>query len=405
MTSPVTEPFAALQEASLASAVPVRTEAPRARLLSGNHACALGAVAAGCRFFAGYPITPSSEVAERLSRLLPPLGGVFVQMEDEIASMAAVIGASMGGEKAMTATSGPGFSLKQENLGYAAAAEIPCVIIDVMRGGPSTGMPTRPAQADLMQTRWGSHGDYPMIVLVPASVREVHDETVRAFALAERLRTPVVVLYDQAIAQLTETVELPPAGSVVPVERTWASGPRENYQPYAATDDGVPPMARPGAGYRTHTTGLTHAESGFPSQKPEVVERNQTRLLTKLDKHRELIDKVEALQCDDAEVLIVAIGISARAACRAVALAREHGVRAGLFRPITLWPFPEAALRQAAAQARAVLVPEMNAGQLRLEVERILRDRPVAGLNRYDGEPIAPAVIAARAESLARETH
>ncbi len=384
-------------------AVDANLARPAARLISGNHACALAAVAAGCRFFAGYPITPSSEVAERLSRLLPPVDGVFVQMEDEIASMAAVIGASMGGVKAMTATSGPGFSLKLENLGYAAAAEIPCVIVDVMRGGPSTGMPTRPAQADLMQTRWGSHGDYPIIVLAPASVREVYDQTVRAFELSESLRTPVVVLYDQAIAQLTETVELPAPEAIVQVERRWAHGPREGYQPYAAGDDGVPAMARPGDGYRTHTTGLTHSESGFPSQKPEVVERNQTRLLTKLHKNRARIDAYETVDCDDAEVLIVAIGISARAAKRAVALARERGVKAGLFRPITLWPFPEDALRAAAAQARAVLVPEMNAGQLRLEVERILRAVPAAGLNRYDGEPITPAAIAARAEALAKE--
>jgi 2-oxoglutarate ferredoxin oxidoreductase subunit alpha len=376
---------------------------PAARLLSGNHACALGAVAAGCRFFAGYPITPSSEVAERMSRLLPLVDGVFVQMEDEIASMAAVIGASMGGTKAMTATSGPGFSLKLENLGYAAAAEIPCVIVDVMRGGPSTGMPTRPAQADLMQSRWGSHGDYPIIVLTPASVREVYEQTVRAFGLSEMLRTPVVVLYDQAIAQLTETVELPPEGAGGQVERRWASGPREGHQPYAAGDDGVPAMARPGAGYRTHTTGLTHSESGFPSQQPEVVERNQTRLLTKLARNHGSIESFERLCCDDAEVLVVAIGISARAARRAVALARGRGAKVGLFRPITLWPFPEDALRAAAAEARAVLVPEMNAGQMRLEVERVLRAASVVGLNRYDGEPITPQQIAARAEELAQE--
>ena len=375
---------------------------PVSRLLSGNHACALGAVAAGCRFFAGYPITPSSEVAERMSRLLPPLGGVFIQMEDEIASMAAVIGASMGGARAMTATSGPGFSLKQENLGYAAGAEIPCVIVDVMRGGPSTGMPTRPSQADIMQTRWGSHGDYPIIVLAPASVSEVHDETVRAFALAERFRTPVVVLYDQAVAQLTETVTLPAPGEVAVVERKWASGPRDDYLPYAAGDDGIPAMARPGAGYRTHTTGLTHAETGFPSQKPDVVERNQSRLQNKLVRNLAAIESVECVACDDAEVLIVAIGISARSAGLALALARERGVKAGLFRPITLWPFPGQALVQAAARSRAVLVPEMNAGQMRLEGERVLRSTPVHGLNRYDGEPIAPETIAARAEELAR---
>lgn len=372
-----------------------------AQLLSGNAACALGAVAAGCRFFAGYPITPSSEIAERLSGLLPRAGGVFVQMEDEIAAMAAVIGASMGGAKAMTATSGPGFSLKQENLGYAAGAEIPCVIVNVMRGGPSTGMPTRPSQADLMQTRYGSHGDYPVIVLAPASAKEVHDETIRAFDLAETLRTPVVVLYDQVIAQSSETVALGGAPATR-AERRWASGPREAYRPYEAGPDGVPAMARPGDGYRVHTTGLTHSETGFPTQEPAAVERNLGRLYGKLDLHRDLIDRWEAVACEDAEVLIVALGISARAARRAVDMARAEGVRAGLFRPVTLWPFPEAALRRAAASAKAVLVPELNLGQLRAEVERLVPCR-VEGLNRISGEPIAPAEIAARAVALARE--
>ena len=371
------------------------------RLISGNHACALGAVAAGCRFFAGYPITPSSEVAERLSRLLPQVEGVFVQMEDEIASIAAVIGASMGGVKALTATSGPGFSLKQENIGYAAGAEIPCVIVNVMRGGPSTGMPTRPSQSDIMQSRWGSHGDYPIIVLAPASVREIYTETIRAFHLAETCRTPVVLLYDQVIAQLTETVELVDTGAHA--ERKWASGPHAAYQPYAADEDLIPAMSRPGAGYRVHTTGLTHAENGFPTQNPEAVARNLGRLLTKFERHRDAIDSWQAIGCEEAEVVVVAIGISARAATRAIDIARKDGVRLGLFRPITLWPFPENALREAAKNARGVLVPEMNAGQLSLEVERILGGKRVHGIHRYDGEPITPAQIAARAEALTRE--
>ena len=370
------------------------------KLISGNHACALGAVGAGCRFFAGYPITPSSEIAERLSRRLPEVGGVFVQMEDEIASMAAVIGASMGGVKAMTATSGPGFSLKQENLGYAAGAEIPCVIVNVMRGGPSTGMPTRPSQADVMQARWGSHGDYPIIVLTPASVAEIYSETIRAFDLAEQCRSPVVLLYDQVIAQLSETVSLSSAAQPN-VERAWASGPRAGYKPYGG--GGIPAMARPGDGYRVHTTGLTHSESGFPTQNPEAVTRNLSRLLTKLDRHRDLIDSWETLACDDADVVIVAIGISARAARRAVEMCRAQGSRVGLFRPITLWPFPEAALREAAAGARAVLVPEMNNGQLRLEVERVLSDLPVEGLHLFSGEAIAPSDISVCAAALAKE--
>jgi 2-oxoglutarate ferredoxin oxidoreductase subunit alpha len=370
------------------------------KLISGNYACALGAIAAGCRFFAGYPITPSSEIAERLARHLPEVDGVFVQMEDEIASIAAVIGASMGGVKAMTATSGPGFSLKQENIGYAAGAEIPCVIVNVMRGGPSTGMPTRPSQADLMQARWGSHGDYPIIALTPASVGEIYRETIRAFELAELCRSPVVLLYDQVIAQLSETVALSNAGSLRRSERKWANGPRADYKPYGGED--IPAMARPGDGYRVHTTGLTHSESGFPTQNPEAVTRNLSRLFSKLERHRDSIDSWEELHCADADVVIVAIGISARAAARAMELCRAEGLRVGLFRPITLWPFPEAALRRATTQARAVLVPEMNTGQLRLEVERVLGGMPVEGVHLFSGEAIIPADIAVCAAELAR---
>ncbi len=299
------------------SAAPAKP-GPQAQLVSGNHACALGAIAAGCRFFAGYPITPSSEIAERMARALPELGGVFVQMEDEIASIAAVIGASMGGVKAMTATSGPGFSLKQENLGYAAAAEIPCVIVDVMRGGPSTGMPTRPAQGDLMQARWGSHGDYPVIALAPASVAEIYEQAIRAFELSERFRVPVILLYDQTVAQLVETVDLVEPSDAARAERRWASGPAAAFAPYAPGEDGIPAMPRPGGGYRSHTTGLVHAESGFPTQSPEAVERNLTRLLTKLDAHRDAIDAFEAVACEDADVVVVSLGISARASARAV---------------------------------------------------------------------------------------
>jgi 2-oxoglutarate ferredoxin oxidoreductase subunit alpha len=380
---------------------PALTGKNAVKLVSGNHACALGALAAGCRFFAGYPITPSSEIAERLARHLPEVDGVFVQMEDEIASMAAVIGASMGGVKAMTATSGPGFSLKQENLGYAAGAEIPCVIVNVMRGGPSTGMPTRPSQADLMQARWGSHGDYPIIALTPASVAEIYSETIRAFALAEQFRSPVVLLYDQVIAQLSETIALDSGVGADRTERKWASGPRAAYKPYAGDGDHIPSMARPGAGYRTHTTGLTHGEDGFPTQNPETVTRNLSRLFNKLDDHREAIDSFEALQCADADVVIVAIGICARAARRAVETCRAQGLRVGLFRPITFWPFPETQLRQATARARAVLVPEMNTGQLQLVVEHALGGKPVDGLHLFSGEAITPADIVARAAVLA----
>ncbi len=370
--------------------------------LHGNHACAMGAIAAGCRFFAGYPITPSSEIAERMSRELPLVGGTFVQMEDEIASIAAVLGASSGGIKSMTATSGPGFSLKQENIGLAAMAEIPCVIANVMRGGPSTGMPTRPSQGDIMQARWGSHGDRPVIALAPASVKEIYDQTIRAFNLSERYRMPVVLLFDQVVSHLLEPVELADRSSLQLVERQWAKGPSAEFEPFARTADGVPPMPRPGDGYRTHTTGLTHGEDGFPSQDPEVATRVTQRLLDKIEHGRSDIEAYECHDTDDAEILVVACGISARAARAAVRQARAKGIAAGLFRPITLWPFPEEALKAALGKAKAILVPEMNAGQLVLEIERICgHDLAVEGLNRIDGQAIAPAEISQRIEELA----
>jgi 2-oxoglutarate ferredoxin oxidoreductase subunit alpha len=361
--------------------------------LQGNRACALGAIAAGCRFYAGYPITPSSEIAETMAQELPKVEGVFVQMEDEIASMGAVVGASMGGIKSMTATSGPGFSLKQENLGYAAGAEIPCVIVNVMRGGPSTGMPTRPAQGDVMQARWGTHGDHPVIVLVPASVPEIYSQTIQAFNFSELYRVPVIVLYDEIVGHLVETVELPDVGTVETRTRRWASGPPGDYQPYDTDETDIPVMARPGDGYRTHTTGLTHDATGFPTQDPGRVAGIMDRLLGKLDTHAAEIEQFEAVRCEDAEVVVVAYGITARAAARAVTEAREQGIKAGLFRPITLWPFPEEAFHAAARGARHVLVPEMNAGQLSLEIERLSGDTSVSTLNRMNGEPILPHEI------------
>jgi 2-oxoglutarate ferredoxin oxidoreductase subunit alpha len=370
--------------------------------LQGNRACALAAVAAGCRFFAGYPITPSSEIAETMSRELPRVGGVFIQMEDEMGSLAAVIGASFGGVKAMTATSGPGFSLMQEHIGYAAMTEVPCVIVDIMRGGPSTGMPTRPAQGDLMQARWGTHGDHPVVALAPNSVQEIYSETIRAFGLAERLRTPVIVLFDEVIAHLIEPVKLPAAKSIAVAERKWAKGDERDFQPFAETDDLVPPMARPGDGLRVHATGLTHTPDGFPTQRPAPAARAVLRLIDKIERHRDEIERFEAIDAEDAEFVVVAVGIVARAARRAVADLRAEGIKAGLFRPITLWPFPERALAAAAGRARRVLVAEMNAGQLALEVERIAAaPGKVARLNRIDGEPIAPAEIVAKIRELA----
>lgn len=372
--------------------------------LQGNQACALGAIAAGCRLFAGYPITPSSEIAERMARELPRVDGVFVQMEDEIASMAACLGGSMGGVKSMTATSGPGFSLKQENIGYGIQAEVPCVIINVMRGGPSTGMPTRPAQGDVMQARWGTHGDHPIIVLTPSSVQEIYQQTIQAFNFSETYRIPVIVLYDEAIGHLVDTVEIPNPEDVETTDRKWASGPAEDYLPYAPDEDGIPPMPLPGDGYRTHTTGLTHLETGFPTQIPDEVTRVTSRLLDKIDNHRDAIEQYDLFQCDDAEILVVAFGITARASERAVKLAREKGIKAGLLRPITLWPFPERALKQLAAKAKHILVPEMNAGQLILEIERLSAGvTPVTGLNRFDGETIKPNEVLAKIEEFNHE--
>ena len=375
---------------------------PEPRLLQGNHACALAAIAAGCRFYAGYPITPSSEIAEWMSRELARVDGAFIQMEDEIASMGAILGASLGGVKAMTATSGPGFSLKQENLGYAVMAEIPCVVINIMRGGPSTGMPTKPAQADIMQARWGGHGDRPLIALTPDSVQEIYQQTVQAFNLAERYRTPVVLLIDEILGHLYESVQLSDPSELMVVERKAPNTtPGKDFLSYAPDADGVPPMAYFGAGYRTHTTGLTHTENGFPTQDPASVERVMTRLFGKLERNRADIDAYDSLHCGDAEVLIVAYGITARAARRAVAEARAQGIRAGMFRPITLWPFPETALLDAAKSCRAVLVPEMNAGQLQLEIERLLGKDRVSGLHRYDGEPVSPDQILTTLQELA----
>jgi 2-oxoglutarate ferredoxin oxidoreductase subunit alpha len=379
------------------------SQMPQRQSLQGNQACALGAIAAGCRLFAGYPITPSSEVAERMAKELPRVEGVFIQMEDEIASIAAVLGSSMGGVKSMTATSGPGFSLKQENIGYAALAEVPCVIINVMRGGPSTGMPTRPAQGDVMQSRWGTHGDHPIIVVTPSSVQEIYQETIRAFNLSETYRVPVIVLYDEAIGHLVDTVDVPDPDSIEIHDRKWASGPAEGYLPYAADEDGVPPMPLPGDGYRTHTTGLTHLETGFPTQVPSEVNRVISRLLDKIELNRDAIEQYALTHCDDAEILVVAFGITARASERAVNIARESGIKVGLMRPVTLWPFPERKLRELAGRVSHVLVPEMNAGQLILEIERLCPDAvTVSGINRFDGEPINPGEVLEKIEEISQ---
>lgn len=355
-------------------------------LLQGNAACARAAIDSGCTFFAGYPITPSSEIAEHMAVELPKLGGTFVQMEDEMASLGAVIGASLAGRLAMTATSGPGFSLMQEHIGYAAYAEIPCVVVDVMRGGPSTGLPTRPSQGDVMQARWGTHGDRPAIALAPGSVGEVYELTARAFALAERYRTPVIVLYDEVIGHLRERTEIVPAERVA---RARPTVPPDAYRVYGPAPDDVPPLADIGTGYRFHVTGLGHDERGYPTDDPAITGALAERLQRKIDRARDDIVSVETYRVDDAERVIVAYGIVARAARAAVDDARARGIRLGLFRPRTLWPFPERELRELAATR--LLVAEMNLGQLVLEVERCAGGAEVGRYLRADGRSISPA--------------
>ncbi|NHM28654.1 2-oxoacid:acceptor oxidoreductase subunit alpha [Desulfofundulus sp. TPOSR] len=360
-----------------------------ARLMQGNEAVVEGALAAGVRFFAGYPITPSTEIAELMAERLPGLGGKFIQMEDEIASMAAVIGASLAGVKALTATSGPGFSLKQENIGYAAMAEIPCVIVNVQRWGPSTGIPTAPAQGDVMQARWGTHGDHPVIVLCPASVREAYMLAIRAVNLSEKYRVPVILLMDEVIGHMRERVVLPQAGEVEVIERKKPAVEPKDYYPYRPGDDGVPPMANFGDGYRYHVTGLVHDEKGNPTTDPQVAESLILRLHRKIYDHLDDVVTAEGYQLEDAEVVVVAYGAVARSAKRAVKDARAAGIKAGLFRPVTIWPFPEKEVAELAGRVRHIIVAEMNLGQLKGEVERAVQGRVrVTGVNRLNGELI-----------------
>jgi len=365
-----------------------------AHFMNGDVACAEGALAAGCRFFAGYPITPATEIAEHLSLRMPEIGGIYIQMEDEIASMAAIIGASYSGLKAMTATSGPGFSLMQENIGLAVMTEAPCVVVDVMRGGPSTGQPTMPGQQDVMQAKWGSHGDYGIIALTPSSVQEMFDLTVEAFNLSETYRVPTLLMADEIVGHMWEKVVIPSADKIRTVNRKKASVPREEYKPFMPDDDLVPPMACFGEGYRFHATGLTHDEHGFPkTSSTEVQQRLVRRLCEKIGKNADKIIRVEEVMLDDADVVVVAYGIVARAALSAVKKAREKGVKAGLLRLITLWPFPEKQVARVAKQAKKIVVAEMNCGQLVREVERAAKETPVSFLSKLGEEPHTPMEI------------
>lgn len=367
-------------------------ELPSAKqLLQGNEAIVEGALACGCRFFAGYPITPASEISELMSVRLPKVKGTFIQMEDEIASLGATIGASLAGVKSMTATSGPGFSLMQENLGFACIAEVPCVVVNVMRGGPSTGLPTNPAQGDVMQARWGTHGDHPIIVLAVSTVSDCFDITVQAFNLSEKYRVPVIILSDEMVAHTRESVTLPTSEAIEIVDRITPNVPPEWYQPYKENSRGVPAMAAFGSGYRHHVTGLTHDQRGFPTQLPDEIEAFNRRLFKKITNGFYEIMMTKSFMMDDAEIVVIAYGSVARSARSAVIKARDKGIKAGLLQLVTLFPFPREAVTKALRQCRAALVPELNMGQISREVNRVNRTScPVLKLNRIDGQIITP---------------
>lgn len=370
-----------------------RTTSAR-RLMQGNEACVHGALYAGCRFFGGYPITPSTEIAEGMARLLPRTGGHFIQMEDEIASMAAIIGASLTGSKSMTATSGPGFSLMQENIGYAYIAEVPVVIINVQRGGPSTGLPTKIAQADTMQARYGTHGDYQAITVAPASVRECFEQTVKAFNFAERFRTPVTMLSDEVLGHMREMITIPQTGELEVLAREKPDVPHEWYHHFEITPTLVSPMASMGEGYRYHTTGLTHDQEGFPTANPIEIKAKLDKLKNKITRFVDELVQLDAEMMDDASMCVFAYGTAARAARQAVHMARDKRMRVGMIRPITIWPFPDEQLREMLTHVRRALVVELNQGQLINEIERVApRTCKVSGLTRYDGEVLNPVEI------------
>ncbi|SKA77135.1 2-oxoglutarate ferredoxin oxidoreductase subunit alpha [Paucidesulfovibrio gracilis DSM 16080] len=361
----------------------------------GNEAVVEGALLAGCSFYGGYPITPSSEIMEGMAQRLPKTEtGTFLQMEDEIASMGAVIGASLAGCKAMTATSGPGFSLMQEHLGYACMVEAPLVLVNVMRGGPSTGLPTSPAQGDVQQARWGTHGDHAILVLSASNVQECLEMTITAFNLAEKFRTPVILLLDEITAHTREKIVIPREDEYEVFNRVVPTMPPEWYKPFEETVRGVPPMPPIGSGYRFHVTGLTHDPNGFPTSRPEEVADLMDRMFRKVDQFLPQVSLHEEFRCEDAEVCVVAYGSVARSAEYAVEQARERGVKAGLLKLKTLYPYPRAATEKVMGHARALIVPEMNMGQISREVKRVNNGRTtVRAVNRVDGQIITPSEI------------
>ncbi len=374
-----------------------------AHYLDGDHACGEGAMAAGCRFVAGYPITPSTEVVERISKRFPRIGGTFIQMEDELASMAAVVGASWTGTKSMTVTSGPGFSLMMENIGLATMMETPVVVVDVQRGGPSTGLPTLVGQADMMQARWGSHGDYEIIALSPQSPQEAFDLTIDAFNFSERYRVPVLFMMDECVGHMTEKVVIPDAEEIEVVPRRLTAEPPESFLPYRTNGGLVPEFARAGAGYRFHTTGLTHDERGYPVIDEVCQAACVGRLLDKIRENRERIVRFEETETDGADVVVISYGITARVANLATQMARKSGVKAGFLRLVVVWPFPERRIRELAGQVKAFVVPEINYGQIVLEVERCAAGRAAAVPVTHPGGGVHdPNVICQAIEGAAR---
>jgi 2-oxoglutarate/2-oxoacid ferredoxin oxidoreductase subunit alpha len=365
--------------------------------MNGDIACAEGALAAGCDFFGGYPITPSTEVAERLAQRLPEVGGTYIQMEDELGSISAVLGAAWGGARAMTATSGPGFSLMMESLGFAVMTETPCVIVDVQRGSPSTGLPTLVGQSDVMQARWGSHGDNQIVAYSPASCQEMFEVTIKAFNTADTFRVPVVILADEVVGHMTERVTVPGPEDI---EFTGRKQPRDR-----GNGDGrllsepelVPPMPSVAEGHRIHVTGLTHDELGYPATDAAAHDRLVRRLNAKVERHAGQIVEYEEVGLDDAEIVVIAYGCVSRSARQAVREARANGVRAGLLRPITLWPFPEARIQELNDQVKGFIVAELNLGQVARETERFTSKR-VGRVNHAGGMLLPPEPIAAAIE-------
>ena len=353
--------------------------------INGDVACAEGAISAGCRFFAGYPITPATEVAERMSTRLPQVGGVYVQMEDELASMSAVLGASWGGVKAMTSTSGPGFSLMMENLGLGVMLETPCVLVNIQRAAPSTGLPTMVGQGDMMQARWGSHGSYEIIALAPTSPQDIFDLTITAFNLSEKYRVPVLIMSDEVVGHMSEKVTMPRVAQEALIDRRRPDVGPEEYLPYRADGDLVPPMAMAGEGYHFHVTGLTHDERGYPVMTAEAQDILVRRLVDKIRLNRHDIIKYKEVQVEDADIIVCAYGVSVRIAQSAVRMARDEGIRAGLLHLVTIWPFAEERIRELSLQAKAFVVPEINYGQIVLEVERCAGGRARAILVPHMG--------------------